>query len=285
MTRSQRQALAHDTVAILKARQYSLPSGEVVSITDSLESCLEATEFLLPNRLSRMKYDVWSTPPTHSQTAIEVVNETTLSGAARVVQDANGERVTVLIFASAKNAGGGFLNGSEAQEESLARSSALYASLQRAPEYYARHRASSSALYSDAMILSPNCPVFRNDDGELLAKPYCVTFITSAAPNAGAITQNQPQDVMIIPDTFRQRAEFVLALAASVGTHTLVLGAWGCGVFRNDPAMVAETFAELLAENGSWNHRFARVVFSVLDRSPTQPNFTRFREAIPAVVQ
>src|SRR5439155_4311485 len=131
--------------------------------------------------LERLRQEVLARPGEQFPTAVEVVNETTLAGIARVLADGNGP-VAALNFASAKNPGGGFLNGSQAQEESLARSSALHASLLRAWELYARHRASPSLLYSDAMVWSPGCPIFRDDEGRLLDEPRLVSFITSPAP-------------------------------------------------------------------------------------------------------
>jgi uncharacterized protein (TIGR02452 family) len=202
---------------------------------------------------------------------------TTLAGFARLLDD--GPRpVAVLNFASARNPGGGFLNGSQAQEESLARSSALHASLLRASDFYEQHRASPSLLYSDALILSPGCPVFRDDDGALLAEPREVAFITSAAPNAGAAANRRPDELPAIPDVFRRRSEYVLAVAAAHGYTRLVLGAWGCGVFRNDPAVVAAAFAGHL--RGAWAGRFERVVFSVLDTSASLGTFEAFRSAL-----
>lgn len=132
------------------------------------------------------------------------------------------------------------------------------------------------------MIVSPDCPVFRDDAGELLDAPYPVTFITSAAPNAGAAAANRPGEVPLIPDAIRRRAEFVLAAAAWQKATAVVLGAWGCGVFRNDPAMVARAFADLLAPGGSWDRRFGTVIFSVFDWNPDGPNITAFREAFAA---
>jgi uncharacterized protein (TIGR02452 family) len=183
-----------------------------------------------------------------------------------------------LNFASAKNPGGGFLSGSQAQEESLARSSALYASLMEAWTFYERHREGSSMLYSDAMIVSPDCPIIRDDDGALLPEPHAATFITSPAPNAGAAEQNRPEEVPQIPAVLERRAEFVLAVAAAEGATELVLGAWGCGVFRNDPEMVADAFARHL-RHGPWQGRFARVIFSVLDRAAEPTTFEAFRRA------
>ena len=207
-----------------------------------------------------------------------MVNETTLAGISRVLADGKGP-VAALNFASAKNPGGGFLNGSQAQEESLARSSALHSSLLQAWEFYERHRASPSLLYSDAMIWSPDCPIFRDDDGTLLDEPQLVSFITSPAPNAGAIADNRPAELVHIPEAFRRRSEYLLALAASKGYRRLVLGAWGCGVFRNDPEVVAAAFLEHLRE-GAWSGRFERVVFSVYDSSPSSETLLAFERAM-----
>jgi uncharacterized protein (TIGR02452 family) len=247
-----------------------------VDIAAQVDRCLAGTEFYPPERLKRIRNDVLPGSPKGSETAIEVQNETTLRGIARVLAE-NGGPVAALNFASARNPGGGFLGGSQAQEESLARSSALYASLLRAPDYYERHRRMKSCFYSDAMILSPECPIIRDDDGELFEQPLTATFITSPAPNAGAIAKNEPEELDQIPETFRQRSEYVLALAAHYGAPTLVLGAWGCGVFRNDPELVAETFASHL--RGLWAGRFLRVVFSVLDTSASQEVIEAFRWA------
>jgi uncharacterized protein (TIGR02452 family) len=249
----------------------------VVDIAPDVRRCLDATRFYPPDELERLRQEVLTRPADGSATDIEVVNETTLAGLARVLSTGGGP-VAALNFASAKNPGGGFLGGSQAQEESLARSSALYASLQRAQEYYRRHRASPSCLYSDAMILSPDCPVFRDDDGQLRDEPYLATFMTSAAPNAGAIANNRPEEWPRVPEVLRRRSELVLALAASQGYRRLVLGAWGCGVFRNDPAMVAAAFSAHL-RHGEWAGRFVRVLFAVLDPSPGQGTISAFRRA------
>lgn len=272
MKRSTRSDLAHETVSIVDRGFYTLGDGRGVDLSASIRNCLASTELLEPDELEDLRNDALSRPNPEYKTLIEVRNETTLEGIARLVADGD-DSVAALNFASAKNPGGGFLKGSQAQEESLARSSALYASLLRAPDYYGRHRSSSSMLYSDAMILSPGCPIFRDDEGELLEVPRLAHFITSAAPNAGAAS-NRPSELAEIPTVFRRRAEYVLALAAARGYECLVLGAWGCGVFRNDPKLVARVFAEHL--RGIWAGRFRRVTFSVLDTPPRQETYRAF---------
>lgn len=78
-------------------------------------------------------------------------------GAARRLTAADRAPVAVLNFASARNPGGGYLNGAQAQEEAVCRSSALYTCLLRAPGYYDHHRTHRDAFYSDRVIHSPRC--------------------------------------------------------------------------------------------------------------------------------
>ena len=152
-----------------------------------------------------------------------------------------------------------FGDGAQAQEESLARSSGLYPSLLQGQPYYHYHRSHRNLLYSDHMIYSPRCPVFRSDDGALLEQPYLVDFITSPAPNAGALRRNTPRLAVKLEAVLRERAAKVLALAIHQRCDMLVLGAWGCGVFRNDPAMVSEVFLELLGPDQPYTNRFRAV--------------------------
>ncbi|MGJ8638006.1 MAG: TIGR02452 family protein [Opitutaceae bacterium] len=279
MNRNKRITLAKETLDIIENGSYSLEDGTVVSVRDELQSCVEATTLYTPDQLDRLLLE---RPAILAQprVSIEVVNETTLEGAQRLVLESDYERVAALNFASARNPGGGFLGGSQAQEESLARSSGLYASLLPCDGYYGFHRAQKSCLYTDRMIYSPNCPVFRDDSGALLSEPYRVDFITSPAPNAGAVKQNAPEDADSIPDCFDQRVLKLLALAESKACDALVLGAWGCGVFRNDPVMVAETFARHLGVGGAFANSFRLVVFSTFDPSEEQVIFKAFNAAL-----
>ena len=177
----------------------------------------------------------------------------------------------------ATNPGGGFLLGSQAQEESIARSSGLYLTLQGKPEYYEYHRALDSSLYSNHIIYSPNVPIFRDDDGNLLEQPWSSAFITAAAVNAGAVRKNEPNHISDILPTLQERARMVLAIAAVRGSEALVLGAWGCGVFQNDPLEVANIFANLLKES-MFENRFARVEFAVFDTSTSKAAYNAFLE-------
>src|SRR5262249_53317890 len=146
---------------------------------------------------------------------------------------------------SAKYPGGGFLGGARAQEESLARSSGLYPCIAQMRGMYEANKQFGSCLYTDHMIYSPRVPVFRDDEGGLLAQPYAVSFLTAPAVNAGAVKEHERA---LVEPTMFARMEKLLSVAVVRRQHTLVLGAWGCGVFKNDTARVAQAFRRHLVE-------------------------------------
>jgi uncharacterized protein (TIGR02452 family) len=271
MKKTTRMEWAKDTVSICEAGFYLAPSGKRVDIAATAKKAAEGTVMYSPDD---------TMPPNEnrstSPTAFEVVNETTFNALAR--PDGLGGHAGCLNFASAKNPGGGFLTGAQAQEEALARSSALYPCLLKVPQYYERNRANRSTIYLDLVIYSPLVPFFRNDDGVLLERPILASVITAPAPNAGAVTQNEPQNAAAIEQALRRRAELVLRVASAHKIEQLVLGAWGCGVFRNDPRMVAAIFADLLKPAGKFAGAFPHVVCAVFDRSEGETTYRAFAE-------
>tara|TARA_R110002111_G_scaffold157498_1_gene224007 strand:+ start:61 stop:912 length:852 start_codon:yes stop_codon:yes gene_type:complete len=263
MNRQSRKQMAEETLRIVESGEYVTHTGSRVVFKDRVTASIQGTRVFTPETLTTL---IKGTSFLATETTFDVRNETSLSAARRLVGDHGGGEVFCLNFASAKNPGGGFLGGSEAQEESLARSSTLYATLQSTPSYYDVNRACGTALYTDHMILSPDVTVFRDDDGVLLDEPYEVTFITAPAVNAGAVSRNEPGRKEQIVPVMRRRVAMVLALAANHGCSHLVLGAWGCGVFRNDPSEIASLFAKCLLESGQFADCFETVNFAVLDR-------------------
>ncbi|MFB7614261.1 TIGR02452 family protein [Kitasatospora sp. NPDC056181] len=260
---------------IAERGSYRASGGELVQVSERLAVAREGTVSYTPEALDAL---VAAGAPGPGAGAVEVTAEGSIEAARRLV-GAGGGRVGVLNFASARNPGGGYLRGARAQEEDLCRSALLYSCLLEAPDYYEAHRASSDLRYSHRVIVSPDVPVIRGAQGELLAKPYPVTFLTSPAPNAGQLERRSAgSDVRGV---LAERAVRVLAAAARHEIRTLVLGAWGCGVFRNDPAQVAEAFDGALAQYGA---AFERVVFAVWDRTPVSANRAAFEARFGAAV-
>jgi uncharacterized protein (TIGR02452 family) len=130
---------------------------------------------------------------------------------------------------------------------------------------YARNAALRDALYTSYAIYSPDVPVFRDDTGHLLPQPYLCSFITAPAVNAKVVLDRDRARRPEVRAAMHERVERVLALAAAHGHGARVLGAWGCGVFGNDPREIAELFAAAL--HGPFRGVFATVIFAVLDWS------------------
>ncbi|UQA90962.1 TIGR02452 family protein [Streptomyces halobius] len=267
------RAMAQETERIVAAGRYRAPGGRLVEIAGAVERARAGTRLYGPEPVAVPG----ATPGV--RTVFEVTGEGSLTAGRRLATEGGGQsgRVAVLNFASARNPGGGYLNGAQAQEEALCRGSGLYSCVRQAPDFYAAHRADPSPFYSDRVILSPGVPVFRNDRGALLEEPYEAGFLTAAAPNAGVIARQRPAETGRVAAALAARAERVLEVAAVSRHRQLVLGAWGCGVFRNEPADVARAFAAQLLDGGRFAGWFDRVVFAVLDRrddSPTRAAFT-----------
>jgi uncharacterized protein (TIGR02452 family) len=186
-------------------------------------------------------------------------------------------KVAVLNFASATKPGGGFLNGQSAQEESIARSSALYPSIARHREMYEHGAKNPNPFSSDYMIYSPSVPFFRDDGGQLLEQPVTASVITAAAVDATRVPDRAMQSQ--IDRTIKNRMRKVIELAAEQQNRVLVLGAFGCGVFGNDPNRVAQIQRELLVDEGLGRH-FDVVVNPIMSRGGDQQNLQAFRRAL-----
>lgn len=203
----------------------------------------------------------------HEETRVQVANETTLQAARRLAE--SGLEPLALNFANGVYPGGGFLNGARAQEEVLCRSSALYNTLVY-DLMYEYHRQRPLPDSSDWAIYSPKVPVFRQDDGTPLDVPWLLSFITSAAPYAPSVGQPASGDLL------EQRIRRILAIASSLGYEALVLGAWGCGAFGNDPRRTAVDFREALET--TYSGCFSDIVFAVTDWSPGRKTLGPFRD-------
>jgi uncharacterized protein (TIGR02452 family) len=202
---------------------------------------------------------------------VQVSNETTLGAAVRLAEV--GLRTLALNFANGVQPGGGFLLGARAQEEVLCRSSALYQTLIDDPMYEA-HRQRQRPDSTDWAILSPDVPVFRTDQGTALEQYWLLSLLTCAAPYARAIGQPESGDLL------QRRIHRILAIAQGYGYAALVLGAWGCGAFANDPHRTAVDFRQALESD--FAGAFSDVVFAITDWSPERRFLGPFRDVFRA---
>lgn len=258
---------ARDTLALIDAGTYTTGAGTVVSFAADHAASLAGTHLYTPAELEGLTAGSGPAP------AVEVTDETTQVAAYRLAEAGD---VLLLNFASARNPGGGFLNGAKAQEEDLCRCSGLYPTLLECPTYYAVNRRQKSLLYTDHLIYSPRVVFFRTRGrGDLLEVPFLASVITAPAPNTGPLLRKDPSAGPAIAEAFRRRWRNVLLVAAHRGHRTLVLGAWGCGAFGGDPAVAADAAATVIGELGG---AFAHLAFAIPDRGRQgHRNHTAFR--------
>lgn len=221
---------------------------------------------------------------------ITVTRNRTFEAAYNLFRQHTDARVGVLNFASAVNPGGGVSNGSSAQEECLCRCSTLYPCLQ-APElwknYYNYHRIRHDSYYTDRCVYIPDVIVLKSDIDWPERMPeserYKVDVITCAAPNlhgnrlaeqAGMQCTLSTED---LHDLFKIRIEGIMRVGVQHQIDVLVLGAFGCGAFHNDPVMVAECFKEVLE---TYKYAFSKIEFAIFCQSSDDVNYQVFSSTI-----
>lgn len=170
----------------------------------------------------------------------------------------------LLNFASYRHAGGGFVTGAWAQEEAICHDSTLYNVLCQFESFYTENEKSlNRSLYTDRAIFTPKIIFERG------GKSTECGVITCAAPNFGAaksrgVTERENEAAL------KQRADLVISISEEQGCDTVILGAWGCGVFGQDPKLVARLFRERLAAS-----TLKRAVFAIPGNNN---NYTSFRD-------
>lgn len=189
--------------------------------------------------------------------------------ASKAVTDAKG-KACVLDFASYRNPGGGYANGGWAQEEALCSESDLFPILEGLQDvYYIPNRQSRRGeLYTDRALYLTDV-VFTT--GGVMKKR---DVIVCAAVNRRFALQNHRSEPECDID-MAHRVHTVMHIAAAHEVDSLVLGAFGCGIFGNDPYKVAILFRDWLEAHPG---QFENVVFAI----PGGPNLDAFREVFPA---
>lgn len=193
--------------------------------------------------------------PTHTNTTIQVINTDTVSATLQARLKNPDHNITVLNFASYRYPGGGFLNGSMAQEEAICQASNLYNILINFDSsFYAKNRKDlNHGLYKNVGLFTPGV-IFQTE-----THIFSANVITVPAPNKTAAFKNNISDDKI-RQALNSRIKFLLNIASDNQTDTLILGAFGCGVFGQDPNDVAQIFKKYLT---STHTCFKNILFAV----------------------
>lgn len=296
--RAQLKKIAEDTLRAMQAGTYTY-KGIAYDLAKPISEARDKTEYLAPDcsiaswasTKARQRKNGGGGPPAH----VSVLQISTLD-AARLLESVYQHseylrgRTGVLNFASATLPGGGFKNGAEAQEESIARASTLYPTLDtdEAGKFYTLHRdmqrkKSTQPFYTHAIIYSPNVRVFRDDDG-VWTYPFSVDVLSCAAVNAGEVRKGMQGPAITgleveIEREMSERMGRILYVFEQRGVRNLVLGTFGTGVFRNNIALVARLWAHLLIlPEARFKHSFDRIIFAITG----DETFAEFQSAFEA---
>lgn len=261
------RSIAEQNQRIFEDGIYEAADGRLVMISEALEAAVQGT---------RIHSDPHDTTPHKSSAPphITLSDETTLDAILRL---ANGglTDVAVLNFASATSPGGGYLRGGNAQEESLCRATTLYPALSTQTVFYERNQQYESAIYAGAALYTPQVQVIRDRWNTLLSQPVACAVITCPAPNRRALL-DQGADAALLSkadEAIRFRVTLIFDILRRHGHRSVILGAWGCGVFANDPDVVAAEFLKHLRTGGD----IERAHFAIpdLDRSDVGVRFQK----------
>lgn len=264
----------------------------IACFEDTKRLCEEDAELVAVTQEAKRKTVLFYEKPTAERftgkggaAQISVIENTTFRAALPLADGS--KTVAVLNFASPLAPGGGVQSGAMAQEESLCRSSNLFACLHQPlfwENYYNFHRAHNNGLYSDRLIYSKGVTVFKSDDEipQLLPREQWrrVDVITCAMPNLRGEAQYATDFLLSL---YKRRIRAILQAAISIGAKYLVLGAIGCGAFGNDPDLMAEAFRSVLVD-GNYATAFEQIVFAVKS-SADKRNLTAFQQAFSDVMQ
>lgn len=178
-------------------------------------------------------------------------------------------KTAILNFASFSNPGGGFMIGSRAQEECLCHESFLYNVLKEFNEYYEWNRQhKNNSMYQHRALYSPNI-IFEHNGKKL----FC-DVLTCASPSISwAIKTKNTRILELNKNILKERIKMILDISAKENVETLILGAFGCGAFKQSPDLVSKYFNDLL-HCGTYGN-FKQVIFAI-PQSIDKTNYDTF---------
>ena len=260
---------SYDLIDVFEDTEKWYQTDEVLK--EAVTQSIKGTKLYMEGELPEIKSE-----KSAENTAVTVGKYRTFETAQYYKRKYPDLKVGVLNFASATNPGGGVTKGSRAQEEALCRCSTLYPTLTIDTlwkNYYKFHRDRNDTRYTDACIYTPDVMVIKSDTDEPQRLPQDkwikVDVLTCAAPNlrlrpnnkynpnAGkhiAVSNDELYDIHI------SRAKQILTVAAYHEIDVLILGAFGCGAFQNDPNIVAKAYANVIPQ---FNGYFKEINFAV----------------------
>jgi uncharacterized protein (TIGR02452 family) len=255
----------------------------------TLDDLTDPISSLLPTTISSV---VLASSIEHKSKALrmkfEMSNQTTITACEGLIESDSklDGFINVQNFANAIHPGGGCVNGAMAQEEALCNSTTLYHSLtlDKVKAYYTDNiKVGVFRKYTNAMIWSPNVAVFRGGDDPypLLNDLFHINVVTCPAVN-NKVAPSKKDPIKLAEwngksmKLMEHRLRCICEVAKTNKTKVLVLGAWGCGVFMQDPTEMANLYWNVLGNDSQFANAFERIIFAIYDPTSTSDNYLAF---------
>lgn len=267
--------MAQDRVELIKIFQDTMQQYQSDPLLASyVSSSIKKAMFIKPENSSF----VLSNEKRYEKSVLTITKNRTFEAAMKAYQEKINRRVGVLNFASPVHPGGGVENGARAQEECLCRCSTLFPVLCSQTEFY-RYNNNKDQENTDAIIFCPSVVIFKTDTEVPQMLPPeqwgIVDVITCAAPNLGRGSIETDR----LFEIHKQRADRILTIAAAYQIDYLVLGAFGCGAFRNNPEVVASAYKDVLSF-GKFSGHFEKIEFAVYCPPTDYTNYNVFKAVL-----
>ena len=253
-------------------------------LRDSIEESIKLTKLYLEGN----KFNLNNTEIKSKDYNIIITPDRTLEAVQKYYASKDKKRkIGVLNFASAKHPGGGVWSGARSQEESLCRASTLYSCLSTEflqDNFYSYHM-EKKREYSDRIIYTPNVLVFKTDDNvfaEMLGEKdwYKIDVISCAAHNQKAYKVDYEKLKKINYDKIKA----IIECAAENNVDNLILGAYGCGAFGNDPHLVSKIFKKILIDEEYYKY-FENIHFAIFTALNETINLDKFNSTFEKYIK
>ena len=262
LLRNMRADVFKHTVFLVQQGYYFNEEQEKINFPDA-STMIDGTKFYTSPRT------VHHIPTMINETIVKVENIDCLLAAKNLLNE--GYHPAVLNMASRQNPGGGVQNGAGAQEENLFRRSILFQSLyQFAPfaSNFGLHKSKHQYPLDRNFggIYTPHATVFRGTEQDgypLLDTPYQMSFIAVAGINRPALASPERIAPELV-EPIKNKIRTIFRIGLLHGHDSLVLGALGCGAFRNPPSHIARLFHEVMEEK-EFKNKYRLLLFAILD--------------------
>ena len=253
-------------------------------LRESIEQSIEKTKFYLEGN----KFDLSDKEIKSKEYNIIITSDRTLEAVQKYyISKDKKEKIGVLNFASSKNPGGGVWSGARSQEESLCRASTLYPCLNTEflkDNYYSYHIEKKSEN-TNRIIYIPNILVFKSDNNvfsEMLNEKdwYKIDVITCSAHNQRAYKVENEK----LKEINYYKIKAIIECAVENDVDNLILGAYGCGAFGNDPQLISEAFKIILIDEEYYKY-FENVHFAIFTTLNETKNLNEFKHTFEKYIK